>query len=134
MVATVARTTNPLPWWFGPMKKLCYWPVDTKVAKSCPEQVLVRTVLEHPAVQGLESQLLVDTDGVLKPSSYFIKGYSDMVYYRSSLENGSDQLIVTLDTLSIYPSVHKQLIRTLFVARIVQYSKWTKKYHVFNEN
>ena len=75
MVATVARTTNPLPWWFGQIKKLCYWPVDTKVAKSCPEQVLVRTVLEHPAVQGLESQLLVDTDGVLKPSSYLIKDF-----------------------------------------------------------
>ena len=93
------------------------------MAKSCPEQVLVRTVLEHPAVQGLESQLLVDTDGVLKPSIYLIEGYSDMVYYRPSLAKGSDQFIVTLDTLSIYHSVNKQLIRTLFVARIVQYSK-----------
>ena len=36
--------------------------------------------------------------------------------YNVGLENGSDQLIVTLHiyTLSIYPSVHKQLIRTRF--------------------
>ena len=39
--------------------------------------------------------------------------------YRLSLENGSDQLIVTLYTLSIYTSVHKQLIRTIFEAHIV---------------
>ena len=35
------------------------------------------------------------------------------------LEKGSDQLFVTLNTLSIYPFVHKQLIRTLFEAHIV---------------
>ena len=36
-----------------------------------------------------------------------------------SLEKGSDQLSVTLYTLYIYPSLHKQLIRTLFEAHIV---------------
>ena len=35
------------------------------------------------------------------------------------LRNGSDQLIVTLYTLSIHTSVHKQLTRTLFEAHIV---------------
>ena len=34
-------------------------------------------------------------------------------------EKGSDQLIVTLLTLSIHPFVHNQLIRTLFEARPV---------------
>ena len=33
--------------------------------------------------------------------------------YRPSREKGSDQLILTLYTLSIYPTVHNQLIRTL---------------------
>ena len=37
--------------------------------------------------------------------------------YWLSLENGSDQLIVY--ALSIYPSVHKKLIRTIFEAHIV---------------
>ena len=32
---------------------------------------------------------------------------------------GSDQLIVTLFTLSVYPSVHNQLIRTIFKGRPV---------------
>ena len=35
------------------------------------------------------------------------------------LEKGSDMLSLTLYTLSIYPSVHNQLIRTLFEAHIV---------------
>ena len=35
------------------------------------------------------------------------------LYYQPSLENGSDQLIVTLYTQSIYPSVHEQLIQTI---------------------
>ena len=39
--------------------------------------------------------------------------------YQPSLEKGLDQLIVTLYTLSIYPSVHKQLIWTLFEEHIV---------------
>ena len=39
--------------------------------------------------------------------------------YRPSLEKGSDQLIVTLYTLSTYPSVKNQLILTLFEARLV---------------
>ena len=38
--------------------------------------------------------------------------------YRLSPQKGSDQLIVTLYTLSMYLCVHKQLIRTLFVAHI----------------
>ena len=42
-----------------------------------------------------------------------------LVLYRLYLENGLDQLIVTLYKLSIYPSVHKQLIRTLLKAQIV---------------
>ena len=33
--------------------------------------------------------------------------------YNVCLEKGSDQLIVTLYTLSFYPSVHKQLNQTL---------------------
>ena len=40
------------------------------------------------------------------------------VSYRPSLENVSGQLIVTLYTISIYPSVHNQLIRTLFEAHM----------------
>ena len=40
-------------------------------------------------------------------------------WYRLFLKNGSDQLIVTLYTLFLYPSVHKQLIRTLFEAIII---------------
>ena len=39
--------------------------------------------------------------------------------YRPSLEKGSNQLIVTLYTLTIYLFVYNQLIRTLFKARIV---------------
>ena len=39
--------------------------------------------------------------------------------YNVGLEKGSDQLFVTLYTLSIYPFVHKKLIRTLFEAYIV---------------
>ena len=35
------------------------------------------------------------------------------------LEKDSDQLIVTLKTLFIYPSVKQQLTRTLFEAQIV---------------
>ena len=38
--------------------------------------------------------------------------------YRPSLEKGSGQLIVTLYTLSIYPSVHNQLIQTLYKTQI----------------
>ena len=42
------------------------------------------------------------------------------VIYRTTLQNGSGQMIVTLYyTLSVYPSVHKQLIRTIFKAHIV---------------
>ena len=37
--------------------------------------------------------------------------------YRPSLQNGLDTLIVTLYTLSIYPFVHKQLIRTILEGR-----------------
>ena len=40
------------------------------------------------------------------------------------LERVSDQLIVTLYTLSIYPFVHKQLIRTIFKAHIVENIIW----------
>ena len=40
------------------------------------------------------------------------------ISYRPSLENGSGQLIVTLYTISIYHSVHNQLIRTLFEAHM----------------
>ena len=40
-------------------------------------------------------------------------------YYNVCLENGWDQLVVTLYTLFIYPSVHKQLNRTLFEAHNV---------------
>ena len=36
--------------------------------------------------------------------------------YRLFLKKGSDQLIVTLYSLPIYPSVHNQLIRTFFEA------------------
>ena len=43
----------------------------------------------------------------------------ELTRYRSSLENGFDLLIVTLYTLSLYPSVHKKLIQTIFVAHIV---------------
>ena len=39
--------------------------------------------------------------------------------YWPSLKNDADQLIVTLHTLSIYPSVHNQRIRTIFEAHIV---------------
>ena len=38
---------------------------------------------------------------------------------RPSLQNGPDQLIVTQYTLSIYPSIHKKLIRTIFDTHIV---------------
>ena len=41
------------------------------------------------------------------------------VVYNVCHEKGSDQLIVPLYTLSIYLSVHNQLIRTLFEAHIV---------------
>ena len=37
----------------------------------------------------------------------------------AALENGLDQLIGTLNKLSIYPSVHKELIQTIFEAHIV---------------
>jgi len=44
-------------------------------------------------------------------------------------EKGSDQLIETLYTLSIYPAVHKQLILTLFEGRLVSdYKSWLRKY------
>ena len=36
-------------------------------------------------------------------------------------EKGSDQLIVTLYTLSLYPSVHNQLIRPLYESQSVSY-------------
>ena len=39
--------------------------------------------------------------------------------YRPFIENGSDQLIVTLYTLFIYPSVHIQLFQTIFGGRPV---------------
>ena len=39
--------------------------------------------------------------------------------FQPYLENGSDQLVVTLRTLSIHPAVHNQLIRTLFEGRSV---------------
>ena len=39
--------------------------------------------------------------------------------YRPSLGKGSEQLIVTLCTQSIYPSVQKQIIGTLFEAHLV---------------
>ena len=45
--------------------------------------------------------------------------YTVVSTYRLSLEKDSDQLIVALYTLSIYPSVHNQLIRT--EARPVQF-------------
>ena len=41
------------------------------------------------------------------------------LFDRPSLEKGSDQLIVTLHTISIYPFVNKQLIWTLFEAHFV---------------
>ena len=58
-------------------------------------------------------------------ANLFLNGYDPadptiILRHRPSLENGLNQLIVTLYTLSIYPSVHKQLIRTLFEAHIVQ--------------
>ena len=42
------------------------------------------------------------------------------IIYWPSLENGSDQLVFALYKLSIYPSVHKQLIQILFEAHVVQ--------------
>ena len=74
---------------------------------------------------------------------------------RPSIEKGLDKLIVTQNILSIYPSVHNQLIRTLFEVNIVYiiffgrreelhrkskllsfyfghpYQKCTKKYSIF---
>ena len=48
------------------------------------------------------------------------------IKYNVCLEKGSNQLFVTLYTLSIYPSVHKQLIQTLFAAhtRIIDLHTW----------
>ena len=48
--------------------------------------------------------------------------------YNVCLETGSDQLIVTLYALSIYPSVHNQLIRTLSEAHIVHYQLLFQSY------
>ena len=55
----------------------------------------------------------------------------ELTRYRPSLENGFDQLIVTLYTLSIYPSVYKKLIQTIFVARIVvgTWLLWKRRVH-----
>ena len=58
-------------------------------------------------------------------ANLFLNGYDPadptiILRYWPSLKNGSNQLIVTLYTLSIYPSVHKQLIRTFFEAHIVR--------------
>ena len=44
------------------------------------------------------------------------------LFYRPSLQDGSDQLFVTL-YISIYPSVHKQLIRTISEGRAVSDKK-----------
>ena len=43
------------------------------------------------------------------------------IIHRPSIEKGLDKLIVTQNILSIYPSVHNQLIRTLFEVHIVMY-------------
>ena len=47
--------------------------------------------------------------------------------YRLFLKKGSDQLIVTLYSLPIYPSVHNQLIRTFFEAWTLYGLKQKKK-------
>ena len=48
-----------------------------------------------------------------------VRCFTLFTYIRPSLKQVSDQLFVTLYTLLITPSVHKQLIRTLFEAHIV---------------
>ena len=55
----------------------------------------------------------------------------ELTRYRPSLENGFDLLIVTLYTLSIYPSVHKKLIQTIFVEHIVvgTWLLWKRRVH-----
>ena len=45
--------------------------------------------------------------------------YTIVHTYWPSLKSGSNQLIVTLYILSIYPSVHNQQIRTIFEGRYV---------------
>ena len=49
----------------------------------------------------------------------FCNFISGLKRHRLCLGNGSGQPIVTLYTLSIYPSVNNQLIRTIFAARYV---------------
>ena len=48
-----------------------------------------------------------------------IKCFLASIQITAVTQNVSDQLIVTLHNLSVYPSVHKQLIPTIFDAYIV---------------
>ena len=57
-----------------------------------------------------------------------------IVSYRPSLKKGSNQLIVTLYTLTIYSSVHKQLIRFIFEARTLRSSYINLKFRSLKAN
>ena len=61
--------------------------------------------------------LLTENQNMLRQMKRIASLYNQI--YWPSLENGWDQLIVTLNTQSSYPSVHNQLIRTNFEAHIV---------------
>ena len=66
------------------------------------------------------------------PKNMYIKPILEFVYfsqrrYQPSLEKGSDQLTVTLYSLSICPSVHNQLILILFGGRPVCFMVLAKK-------
>ena len=56
---------------------------------------------------------------MMKPEGTLQRGLFIGGGYWPSLEKGSDQLIVTLFTLSIYPSANNLLIQTLLEAHTV---------------
>ena len=66
-----------------------------------------------PECPGSWGYLFHEIPGTLQPKKCLVLPFN----YRPSLERGLDQLIMTLYTISIYASVHNQVIRNLFEAR-----------------
>ena len=76
----------------------------------------ITTILIVQAGYGIRAgRNIAQGPGVQRPPG------SPLSIYNVCLDKGSDQLFATLYTLYIYPSVHKQLIRTLFEAHIVSH-------------
>ena len=112
-----------------------YLPDFKTVFEACDEKVYGRRFCMFSSISDARVTpcTTVKIMNLEKEKILFLGTYYYIYNNRPSIEKGSDQLFVTLYTLSIYPSVHLQLIRTLFEAHILcinQYTRTCINFHI----